>query len=56
MIFNISINLVTAAIAVAVLGTAALGIYICREILRDCDESFDPRWMDRDKWERSQRR
>lgn len=49
----IEINLLTVAIVVCVIGVVALGIYIAREILRDGDEYYDPRWMDREKWEKS---
>ncbi len=49
----IEINLLTVAIVVCVIGVIALGMYITREILRDGDEHYDPRWMDREKWEES---
>lgn len=46
----IQINLLTAAIVVAVIGVMALGIYIGREISRAGDEGYDPEWMDYEKW------
>lgn len=47
---TIQINLLTAAIVVAVIGVMALGIYIGREISRAGNEGYNPEWMDYDKW------
>lgn len=49
MIFQITINLVTAAVAVAVIGAAALCVYVWKQNIRAGDETFDPEWMDPDK-------
>ena len=47
---TIQINLLTAAIVVAVIGVMALGIYIGREISREGNEGYNPEWMDYEKW------
>lgn len=47
----IQVNILTVAIVVCVIGVIALGAYIAGEILRDRDEQYDPRWMDRERWE-----
>ena len=47
---TIQINLLTAAIVVAVIGVLALGIYIGREIFRAGNEGYNPEWMDYEKW------
>lgn len=49
----IQINLITVAIVVCVIGVVALGAFIAGEILRDRDDQYDPRWMDRERWEQS---
>ena len=53
MIFQITINIVTAAVLVAVIGVAALCVYVWRQIIRAGDETFDPEWMDYQKWRES---
>ena len=55
MIFQFSINLITAAVTVAVIGVTALCAYIFFWFMREREDPFDPRWMDREKWEQSRK-
>ena len=48
-----SMGLVIAAVIVSIAGAASLLRYI--EELKDYEEPYDPRWMDREKWERSRK-
>ena len=43
--------LVVAAVIVSLAGAGCLLRYL--EELKDYEEPYDPRWMDREKWERS---
>ena len=43
--------LVVAAVVVSLAGAGCLLRYL--EELKDYEEPYDPRWMDREKWERS---
>ena len=46
-----SMWLVVAAVVVSLAGAGCLLRYL--EELKDYEEPYDPRWMDREKWERS---